>query len=114
VYVILLANRHCFLEILCSQCDEGLHLICHVTLDLELLALKSVFMLLFCWYQFQVEDNNGLFTCAVCSHFVPHHHHCRNPLSWICYSQVVFCIHALVLYGEQLLLIWVAWIYNDI
>jgi hypothetical protein len=39
VYVILLANRHYFLEILCSQCDEGLHLICHVTLDLELLAL---------------------------------------------------------------------------
>jgi hypothetical protein len=37
--VILLANRHYFLEILCSQCDEGLHLICHVTLDLELLAL---------------------------------------------------------------------------
>ncbi len=39
MYVILLANRHYFLEILCSQCDEGLHLICHVTLDLELLAL---------------------------------------------------------------------------
>ncbi len=47
MYVILLTNRHCFLEILCSQCDEGLHLICHVTLDLELLALKLVFMLLF-------------------------------------------------------------------
>jgi hypothetical protein len=39
VYVILLANRHYFLEILCSQCDERLHLIYHVTLDLELLAL---------------------------------------------------------------------------
>ncbi len=47
MYVILLANRHCFLEILCSQCDERLHLICHVTLDLKLLALKPVFMLLF-------------------------------------------------------------------
>ncbi len=39
MYVIFLANRHYFLEILCSQCDEGLHIICHVTLDLELLAL---------------------------------------------------------------------------